>query len=437
MQTASPYSSFASFDYLNTFIARCLTPWQSLCASSMQKSDYRHKSTTEMGNESSTLAHDDAGDGHHRPRRASSAEGAELEAAYCGFRVLGIQEQSPASRVGFVSFFDFILEANGIRLDTKDSTLMELIAQSEEHPMQLTVYNVKAQTTRGAVALHALVFPCQLELTPSREWPGKGLLGVTIRFDSYEGAEDQLLHVLNVVPKSPADRAGLKPETDYLLGTPERVFRDPEDLQDEILEALEDTFQCYVYNTELDQVRIVSIAPSEYWGGDGVLGAEVAHGVLHRLPTSTRHTIGSSVGFVNLSKDAKAATDAFMKRSRPLTESESNTAVVDGTSEAKDDAAQDQQEGSIAAGRQQATGVEDSSSALQDQANEAVQQDAKTQESPSVDAPDNDRKQHEATPEQPSPPAPSPPQKPRYTARTDMRFPMSTVEVYVDPYQLS
>jgi hypothetical protein len=51
----------------------------------------------------------------------------------------------------------------------------------------------------------------------------------------------------NVVLKSPADRAGLKPETDYLLGTPERVFRDPEDLQDEILEALEDTFQCYVY----------------------------------------------------------------------------------------------------------------------------------------------------------------------------------------------
>lgn len=36
----------------------------------------------------------------------------------------------------------------------------------------------------------------ELELTPSREWPGKGLLGVTIRFDSFEGAEDQLLHVL-------------------------------------------------------------------------------------------------------------------------------------------------------------------------------------------------------------------------------------------------
>lgn len=54
---------------------------------------------------------------------------------------------------------------------------------------------------RGYIAHDAyVVFVCclyaELELTPSREWPGKGLLGVTIRFDSYEGAEDQLLHVL-------------------------------------------------------------------------------------------------------------------------------------------------------------------------------------------------------------------------------------------------
>lgn len=69
-----------------------------------------------------------------------------------------------------------------------------------------------------------------------------------------------------------------------------------------------------VYNsTEIDQVRIVSISPSERWGGEGVLGAEVAHGYLHRLPSSTRNTIGTSVGFVNLSKDATAATDAFSK----------------------------------------------------------------------------------------------------------------------------
>lgn len=107
-----------------------------------------------MGNEGSTPL---------SPARFASAEEGEL-ALYaardggsqpeggesCGFRVLGIQERSPAARAGFVSFFDFILEADGIRLDAKDSTLMELIAHSEDRPLALTVFNVKSQATRGA-----------------------------------------------------------------------------------------------------------------------------------------------------------------------------------------------------------------------------------------------------------------------------------------------
>ena len=62
-----------------------------------------------------------------------------------------------------------------------------------------------------------------------------------------------------------------------------------------------------------DQVRIVSIELTEGWGGDGLLGAEVGHGYLHRLPSVCRNTIGSSVGFVDLPKGVKAATDAFCK----------------------------------------------------------------------------------------------------------------------------
>jgi hypothetical protein len=33
-----------------------------------------------------------------------------------GYRVLGVQSNSPASAVGLVSFFDFIVEANGVPL---------------------------------------------------------------------------------------------------------------------------------------------------------------------------------------------------------------------------------------------------------------------------------------------------------------------------------
>lgn len=105
-----------------------------------------------MGNESSTLSPVGgaaAEEGGLALFDAQDGESAVEAGDSCAFRVLGIQERSPAAAAGFVSFFDFILEANGIRLDTKDSTLMELIAQSEDRPLALRVYNVKSQTTRG------------------------------------------------------------------------------------------------------------------------------------------------------------------------------------------------------------------------------------------------------------------------------------------------
>ena len=36
-----------------------------------------------------------------------------MEQGSCGYRVLGVQPNSPASKVGLVSFFDFIVAADG------------------------------------------------------------------------------------------------------------------------------------------------------------------------------------------------------------------------------------------------------------------------------------------------------------------------------------
>lgn len=44
-----------------------------------------------------------------------------------GYRVLGVQANSPAAKGGLVSFFDFIVQANGIPLRALDSTFIDLI----------------------------------------------------------------------------------------------------------------------------------------------------------------------------------------------------------------------------------------------------------------------------------------------------------------------
>ena len=70
----------------------------------------------------------------------------------------------------------------------------------------MTVYNSKTQSVR------------EVELVPSAKWGGQGLLGVSIRFCSFEGANEHVWHVLEVEPNSPAHIAGLMSNTDYIIG---------------------------------------------------------------------------------------------------------------------------------------------------------------------------------------------------------------------------
>lgn len=48
----------------------------------------------------------------------------------------------------------------------------------------------------------------------------------------------------------------------------------------------------YVYNSQSDVVRCVSLVPRGDWGGEGVLGCNVGQGYLHRLPTGCRSSPG-------------------------------------------------------------------------------------------------------------------------------------------------
>lgn len=95
-----------------------------------------------------------------------------------GYRVLGVQPLSPAAKGGLVSFFDFIISANGVPLRSLDTTFIELIKvdglllffyvyaynclmvinvsntqASEDKPLPLTVYNCKNHSLREVVSM--------------------------------------------------------------------------------------------------------------------------------------------------------------------------------------------------------------------------------------------------------------------------------------------
>jgi hypothetical protein len=145
------------------------------------------------------------------------------------------------------------------------------------------VYNMKSQQAR------------LVALTPSDQWGGAGLLGVTIRLDNYAGAEDRLVRILTVEPQSPAAIAGLVPFKDFLLGTTHQTLNSSAELAALLRQHEDQVVELYVYNTDSDMVRVVALMPTLEWGGRGLLGAEVGTGYLHRLPSSARTTEGTSV----------------------------------------------------------------------------------------------------------------------------------------------
>ncbi|KAJ1350187.1 hypothetical protein KIN20_005919 [Parelaphostrongylus tenuis] len=190
-----------------------------------------------------------------------------------GYHVLRVQDNSPGQAAGLEPFFDFIVSIGNIRLDKDNDTMKDILRQHIEKPIEITVYNSKTQTVR------------QTTVIPSEMWGGQGLLGVSIRFCSFDGASQHVWHVISVQPNSPASIAGLLSDSDYILGA-ESVLNQADDLIALVQANEGKPLKLYVYNVDTDVVREVSLTPNSAWGGEGCLGCDIGYGYLHRIPIS-------------------------------------------------------------------------------------------------------------------------------------------------------
>ncbi|KAM9839713.1 Golgi reassembly-stacking protein 1b [Aulostomus maculatus] len=246
--------------------------------------------------------------------------------AKSGYHVHGIQEDSPAFRAGLEPFFDFILSIGNTRLNKESDLLKDLLKANVEKAVKLEVYNSKSQRVR------------ELEVTPSNMWGGQGLLGASVRFCSFEGANENVWHVLDVEANSPAALAGLIARDDFIVGA-DQVLQDSEDFFS-LIEANEGKpLKLLVYNTGSDQCREVVVTPNGAWGGEGSLGCGIGYGYLHRIPTrpvkpESKSVTGTSDELVSSDSTDKqvASVSAGFLNETTLSQTESSVQEVSVTS---------------------------------------------------------------------------------------------------------
>jgi hypothetical protein len=143
--------------------------------------------------------------------------------------------------------------------------------------LRLTIFSVKTMQMRDII------------IVPASGWGGEGLLGLTIIFCKIEDVSEQAYRILTVAENSPAAKAGLRADVDFVLGTLHGRFETLEDLREKAIEHVGKEWLLTIYDSELDAVREVVLMPTPTWwpghaGGAGILGCEFACGIVHRLP---------------------------------------------------------------------------------------------------------------------------------------------------------
>lgn len=262
-----------------------------------------------------------------------------------GLRVMHVEPESLASKLGFESWFDYIVGfadhdlpipslghnahsylisddgsfnfgtipiAEQARMVDFDMVSQELttIATSPNPNVKFEVWNAK-----GGV-LRVISVPLLSDISESSTQTSQGTLNLHRNFQSV-GLTIQSQHissasvvykVLTSQPNSPAFRAALVPHSDYIIGCDSAFPTDDnkeglltsggesallktilsyykkhlEILQDEKIPII-----LLVYNHDYDIVRKVTVHLSRSWSFDknkGLLGCDVGYGLLHRLP---------------------------------------------------------------------------------------------------------------------------------------------------------
>ncbi|KAA6413011.1 MAG: golgi reassembly stacking [Lasallia pustulata] len=140
-----------------------------------------------------------------------------------GFQVL--RNKNP--EIPIEPWYDFIVGINGRHIDDPDPTLFATeVHNCAGSTVTLTLWSAKVPSPplpSPLTPLNPPISPGPPHPHPPLAVPFPPLLGLTLQWTPLTLTEN-IWHILDVIPSSPADAAGLLPYGDYIIGTPEGLM---------------------------------------------------------------------------------------------------------------------------------------------------------------------------------------------------------------------
>jgi hypothetical protein len=196
--------------------------------------------------------------------------------------VLRVKPGSPAAAAGEWALEDDVLtHAGSAYLGKEGSALGAALGGSLGKPLVLTVYRRSTKTERTVTVV------------PATGWGGSGCLGLDVQFQTAETYVSPVkspqspsrppayyagMCVQSVKEGSPGDKAGKWALEDDVITHAGTVYlgKDAGALGAALLASLDKPLMLTVCRRSSRAVRTVTVVPTKGWGGDGLLGLDVA-----------------------------------------------------------------------------------------------------------------------------------------------------------------
>lgn len=118
-----------------------------------------------------------------------------------------------------------------------------------------------------------------------RNWGNNNIIfGALIRIECYTDSHLNILAVKDVYLDGPAHQAGLQPYKDFILGTREIAFKNLDEFAKYVEVNTGQEIRLFIYNSEKEEVKEVSLTPKSDWGGQGLLGCDASYGYFNKIP---------------------------------------------------------------------------------------------------------------------------------------------------------